>query len=357
MKQVAILGAGIGRKHLAAYQQLADKFKVTMICDLDKDRASDIAAGDTSIAVETQADKALGDKDIDIIDICLPPHLHTEMIIKALQAGKHVICEKPLACSLADCDKIAEALSASQGKLFPVFQYRYGIGLAQLRALQASGLTGKAYIATIETHWQRDSDYYNVPWRGTWDGEQGGALLGHAIHAHDILCHILGPVAAIYALTDTSVNDIETEDCAALSIQMANGALVTSSVTLGAAGNSSRFRFCFEGLTATSGTAPYSPASAPWQFMPKGTVSQADIDDVLKHVTPPADGFTGFLASVADALSGKPHNSEAVTFEDGRRSIALVTASYLSQKIKQPISLPLQTETDEAARFYQSWRP
>jgi predicted dehydrogenase len=117
-------------------------------------------------------------------------------------------------------------------------------------------------VASLETHWNRASDYYAVPWRGTWAGESGGAILGHAIHAHDLLCRYFGPVAQCAGAACTRVNPIETEDCAAISMGFANGALATSSVTLGAARDETRLRFVFRDLTATSGTEPYAPASA-----------------------------------------------------------------------------------------------
>ena len=96
---------------------------------------------------------------------------------------------------------------------------------------------------------------------------------------------ILGPVSNIFAKLSTRVNDIEVEDCAALSIEMENGALVTSSITLGAANDTSRLRFCFDGLTAESGASPdkpYSPADDEWHFLPRSPVTQAQIDEVLQ---------------------------------------------------------------------------
>jgi len=164
----------------------------------------------------------------------LPPHLHCPVSVKALEAGKHVICEKPIVLSLDEADRLEAAAEAFDRKVFPVFQYRYGRGMEQLKALQNAGVSGKAYVASIETHWNRDAEYYEVPWRGTWVGEAAGALFVHAIHAHDLLYYVLGPVAQVFALADTRVNEIETEDCAALAFRMENGALVTSSVTLGA---------------------------------------------------------------------------------------------------------------------------
>ncbi|NCX87458.1 MAG: hypothetical protein EBX05_11865, partial [Rhodobacteraceae bacterium] len=115
------------------------------------------------------------------------------------------------------------------------------------------------------------------PWRGTWEGEQGGAILSHSIHIHDLVSMILGPVSNVFAKLSTRVNDIEVEDCAALSIEMENGTLVTSSITLGAANDTSRLRFCFDGLTAESGASPdkpYSPADDEWHFLPRSPVTQ-----------------------------------------------------------------------------------
>lgn len=350
MIRVAIVGAGIGAEHLAGYRGLRDRFHVTVMCDLDKARARAATVEDPEITVSDDLAAVLADPEIDLIDICLPPHLHFPVSLQVLQAGKHAICEKPITRSLEEADALVGAAEASGRQVFPVFQYRYGHALAQLGALQAAGLTGKPYVASLETHWNRDAAYYDVPWRGTWAGESGGSLLGHAIHAHDLLCYILGPVAEVTALTDTRVNDVETEDCAALAFRMENGALVTSSVTLGAGIDTTRLRFCFEGLTAESGSAPYSPAQEAWRFIARAS-SQSDVDRVLESVQAPLAGFAGYLEAVADALEGKGTN--AVTLADGRRSVELVSAIYLSARTGAPQSLPLAT----GSPVYRGWIP
>ena len=77
-----------------------------------------------------------------------------------MEAGKHVICEKPLVSSLKEVDEL-EKISEETGKIiFPVFQYRYGLGFSKLKALIKSGLAGKPLIASLETHWNRGKDYY-----------------------------------------------------------------------------------------------------------------------------------------------------------------------------------------------------
>lgn len=350
MIRVAILGAGIGREHLDGYRALPGRYRVAALVDLDTARAQAVVGADP-IRIEADIDAVLADPAIDLIDVCLPPHLHLPISLRALAAGKHVICEKPLVASLADADRLLAAASAAGKRLTPVFQYRYGPAMAQLRALTAAGLTGRAFAASLETHWMRGPAYYAVPWRGTWAGENGGAVLGHAIHNHDLMMMLLGPVRRLSAFTATRVNAIQTEDCAAISFEMESGALVTSSITLGAATDTSRIRFCFEGLTAESGSAPYAPATGTWRFTAREPFQQARIDAVLADVAPGLTGFAGFLQATADALEGDADG--AVTAEDGRRSIELVTAIYRAARTGQAITLPLGPD----APLYTGWGP
>lgn len=341
MRKVAIVGAGIGREHLAAYRALPKHFEVAVVCDLDRARAEEIAGG---IRVETDLTKVMA-SDVDIIDVCLPPHLHVSTAIAAMEAGKDVICEKPIATSLSDVDRL-EAVTAKTGRsLYPVFQYRFGIGVAQVLHLIRSGLAGKAFAGSVETHWRRDADYYAAPWRGSWAGEQGGVILGHAIHAHDLVCLLLGPVSQVNAQLTTRVNDIETEDCAAITFTMGSGALVTSSATLGAGDDTSRIRLMFEGFTAESGLSPYAPAAAAWAFTPRAS-SQEAIEEVLAEVTSQLTGFQGFLQAIA-------LGQDMVTFSQGRASVELVTALYGSSRMGRPERLPLP-RTHE---LYGGWQP
>ena len=349
MIKVAILGAGIGAEHLEGYRNLPDDFEVAIMCDLDADKAAASTDGDPKISIETDIEKVMSDETIDLIDICLPPHLHVPITLKALSAGKHVICEKPIARSLAEIDEIENALEQTDARMFPVFQYRYGLGFAQVQAVLRSGLAGKPLIATAETHWNRLPDYYDIAWRGTWAGEAGGAILSHAIHAHDILSFVLGPVASLHAFTDTRVNKIETEDCASISMRMENGALVTSSVTLGSAKDMSRFRFCFENLTIESGLSPYKPSEDNWTFTARGETKQDDINAVINSVKPQLSGFTGFLKAVSGELMGE--SSDAVSFADGRRSIEFVTSVYASARNGKVVSFPIGKDE----KLYTGW--
>lgn len=347
MIRVAILGGGIGAQHLAAYRAVPG-FDVAVMVDQDTERAAALAA--TGVATATDIGAAMG-QGIDIVDICLPPHLHAPVAIEALAAGKHVICEKPLATSLSDVAAIKTAANTADRTVFPVFQYRFGPAFDQLAALRDAGLTGTPIAAALETHWSRGAEYYAVPWRGTWEGEQGGAVLGHAIHAHDLMCHWMGGVVEVSAMLGTRVNAIETDDTAAISFTLQNGALATSSITLGAARDETRLRFVFEHLTATSHTLPYTPGEGAWAFTARDPARQAEIDAIVaKTPTGPA-GFAGFLTEAHKSLTGQ--TNRAVTLADGAASIALVTAIYAAARTQSVVALPLP----EDHRMQSGWQP
>lgn len=348
MIHVAIIGAGIGAEHLDGYEALPNEYAVKTLCDLDLDKAANVV-GNRDIAICDSFEDVLLDPQIDLVDICLPPHLHFTATAQALEAGKHVICEKPLAGSVAEVDALTELAQKVGKTLTPVFQYRYGIGFEKLRALKAAGLTGKSYLASVETHWQRGSDYYAPKWRGTWAGEGGGATLIHAIHNHDLLCAVFGPISTVAAMTATRVNPIETEDCAVVNFEFGDGALATSSVTLGAAGDMSRFRFCFEHVTVESGIDPYAPGLGVWTFTATDPQRQHEIDAIVKAVTAGPSGFAGFFKELALSLSGT--KSRPVTASDGRASIELVSAIYHSVMTGQKVVLPLNTDHP----IYNGW--
>jgi predicted dehydrogenase len=349
--RVAILGAGIGAQHLDGYLRLPDLFEVAWICDLDASRAETLAERAALCRVATDTRLPLDDPSLDIVDICLPPHLHGPTALAALAAGKHVVCEKPLAGSILEADSMADAAQTASRTLMPIFQYRYGAGFARLAALRRAGLTGNSLVGTLETHWDRTAAYYQVPWRGTWAGERGGAVLGHAIHIHDLAARIFGPVAAVSAHLDTRVNAIETEDCAAIAMTMEDGALVTSSITLGAAGNSSRLRLIFDRLTVESGREPYAPGKGDWSFLARDPADQATVDAVLSAVPDSPDGYAGQFAALASHLAGE--SADIVTAGDGIRSLEVAAAIYLSAREGRRVTLPL----DRRHPICSDWAP
>lgn len=347
---VAIIGAGIGAQHLDAYLTLPEQFRVVSVCDSDINKAIAIAAPH-DIPVSTDLQVILNNDAIDLIDICLPPALHFNAAKSAIGAGKHVICEKPLVTTVREADELCVIVEKSERQLFPVFQYRYGLATRQLDALVKEGLTGAPFVASIETHWNRGADYYSVPWRGTYKVEQGGAVLCHAIHNHDLLCRYFGSVKYVNAMTATRVNPIETEDCVSIGFEMENGALASSSITLGAATDTTRLRYCFERITVESGSTPYAPATDIWQFIARDSRDQIKVDEVTQAVQCNLVGYAGYFSAIADALQSK--TGDEVILDDGRRSIELVAAVYQAAYQRSTVTLPLERDSE----FYHSLNP
>jgi len=347
--KVAVVGLGVGRQHIRHWSALSDLFEVTVVCDPDDNRRNRIATDLDCLGV-AEFNDALGES-VDIIDICTPPHLHFDMAKQSLLSGHHVVCEKPLVNSLHEVDQLIQIQADSNCQLMPISQYRFGEGVQKLRYLIDQGITGTPFISSIETHWNRGEEYYAAPWRGRWETERGGVILCHALHLHDLLCFILGDVESVYAQVSTRVNPIETEDCAIASLKMKNGALVSSSATLGSRKQISRLRFCFENLTAESNLEPYDPGREPWAFTAKNPTEDHRISEALKAFTPPATMFSGQFIALHEAIT---KNADLpVTLADARRSLELVTAIYASAAKGQAEQLPITNNHPG----YQDWRP
>jgi predicted dehydrogenase len=289
--------------------------------------------------------------ELDVIDVCTPAHLHVEHVLQVLAADKHVVCEKPVAGSLAGFDCLIEAESRAGRRVMPIFNYRFGAGVQKLRHLITAGVAGRAYLGTIEVAWRRRAAYYDVPWRGHWETELGGCLTGHAIHFLDLLTYVLGPVRSVFARTTTLVNPIEVEDCASLSLQMADGSLASVSVTLGSSAEISRQRYCFANLVAESNLAPYAKnTDEPWTFV-ADTPEVKTILEEAAALTPGPAGFVGQFARFAEALEAG--TKLPVTLAEARQTAELLTACYASARTETAVGLPIGPDHP----LYGGWQP
>lgn len=348
---IGVVGSGIGRAHIQAYQMLPERFEVVAICDSDENRGREAAAIHDIPNVLTDLGGLCQREDLDVIDLCTPSYLHVSQVQEVLSAGKHVICEKPVAGSLKEIDELILAEAQSEKRVMPIFQYRFGHGVQKLKFLMKEGIAGQAYLTTIETAWRRRAAYYAVPWRGKWETELGGALVTLAIHAHDLLYYVLGAIKSVFARTTTLVNPIETEDCVSASLEMTDGSLASLSVTTGSTAQISRHRFCFSNLTAESHTAPYNNTSDPWIFTGDSPELTERINKALDRFVPLPEGFAGQFYRFFEALQ---HNTEPpVTLTDSRASLELITAIYYSAQTGQVVNLPIGSEHPK----YMSWRP
>jgi predicted dehydrogenase len=349
--RVAVVGGGIGTFHIDAYKSLPEQYDLVALCDIDHAKAQQVASNQAIPRVTTDIADLCRMDDLDVIDICTPPHLHFTQIQQVLAAGKHAICEKPLVSSLKEVDELIVAEAQSGRRVMPIFQYRFGNGLQKLKFLVAEGLAGTAYLSTVETAWRRRAEYYAVPWRGKWATELGGTLLSHAIHSHDMLCYVVGPIRSVFARTATRVNPIEVEDCASVALEMADGSLASLAATLGSPVEITRHRFCFSNLVAESNTRAYSNSSEPWEFKGDTPELEARMAAALERFQPLPEGFAGQFHRFYQAL--QTGTELPVTLSDARASLELVTAMYYSAHTSENVELPIGTDHPK----YTSWLP
>lgn len=349
--KAAVVGVGVGRQHISSYQSLPEMYEVVAVCDLNADKAREVAEQMEVPRVTTSLDELCRMDDIDVISIATPPAGHFEQMQQVLEAGKYAICEKPLVGSLKAVDEIRRIEAASGKRVMPIFQYRFGHGLQKLKFLVDQGLAGTAYVATAEMAWRRREPYYAVPWRGKWKTELGGTLLNHAIHVNDMLTYILGPVKNVFARTATRIHQIEVEDCASVSLELADGSLASITATVGSTPEITRHRFCFQNFTAESNTDPYNNSYDPWTFSCDTPELQAQIDAALTRFVPLPQRFPGQFYRFYQALANG--TELPVTLADARASLELITAMYYSGREHVPVELPIGM--DHPA--YASWAP
>ncbi len=353
--RIAIVGCGwvAGTQMDEGFKRLPGLFEIVAACDLDPARAASFA-GRYGIQRHTSAfGQILAMADVDAVSICTPPSEHFHMVRAAMEAGKHVICEKPFTSSLALMDEVIAAQAGSKARVMPIFQYRFAPGFAKARHLIRSGLAGKLYTSSVETAWKRGPDYYAVPWRGKFATELGGVLLTQSIHIHDLFLSLAGPVAHVAGFKTTRVNPIEVEDCAAAALVMQDGSVATLLATLGSAEPTTRIRMCFENLTIERqcyGLEAPKPALEPWIFHPMRPELGPAIEAKLAEVEAGDLFFAGQFRAFRDALASGA--DFPVTLQDARRSLELITALFQASEEKVVVGLPIG---DDHPR-YRGWR-
>lgn len=149
----------------------------------------------------------------DVTVVITPHPFHAPIAIDALNAGSHVLVEKPIAIQVNEADEMIAAARANSRLLAVNFQYRQQPDVKALKKLITSGQLGRIQRVTGVFPWLRTAAYYGrADWRGTWKGEGGGVLMNQAPHDLDLLCHLVGPPQKVYATTSTRIHNIETED-------------------------------------------------------------------------------------------------------------------------------------------------
>ncbi len=258
-----IVGAGlIADFHARAIADL-ENAKLAACCDhvMDKAKAlSDKHGGKPYDNFE----EMVKDPDVDVVTIATPSGLHMEPTVAAAEAGKHVICEKPLEVTLERIDKMIAAHKKAGTRLGGIFPYRFNDAMKPLREAIESGRFGTITYASIYVPWWRTEDYYKDSWHGTLKLDGGGALMNQSIHMVDMLCDLMPPIESLQAYTAKLAHpEIEAEDTATAVLKYSNGALGVIYGTTGSwPGQFRRFE-----ITGTKGTVIQVENSfTVWQF-------------------------------------------------------------------------------------------
>ena len=228
--RVAVIGCGvISELHLRCYAHNPDA-DVVAVCDLVPERARSAARERAPGARwTTKAADVFADPSVDAVSICTDHASHCRLACAALAAGKHVLCEKSLARTAGDLERMLAAAAAHPRLVAAgVFQHRFEPLPRVLRDLVAEGAFGRLLTATGSLHTLRDARYFGKDaWRGTKKGEGGSALINQSIHYFDLLLWIAGGADAARAFSANLGHRgvIETEDTVAVALRLRNGAV------------------------------------------------------------------------------------------------------------------------------------
>ena len=334
--RAVIVGAGgiAHAAHLPAFEALADRVELAGAVDVDRDRLEAFCLAARTAGYATLAE-ALEATTPELVVLCTPPGLHAEHAELALRSGSWVLAEKPPCASMAEADGIRAAALAGGTEFATVFQWRFGAGALQLERLLAQAAIGPVLVAQCHTLWHRPDAYYDLPWRGRWATEVGGPTVGHAIHAIDLLRHLLGPWEEVHAVMARRARPIETEDVALATVRFASGALASLTSTVLAPREQSWLRIDTPQATIEldrhwRGGPDWGLGirSEHWRATERAGETDAPAQVWATPPEPAHGGHAGVLADVLDALdSGRaPATGGASAFA----ALELLTGMYAS---------------------------
>jgi UDP-N-acetyl-2-amino-2-deoxyglucuronate dehydrogenase len=259
----------------------------------------------------------------------------------AARAGKHVICEKPMAITLAAADELVHACDEAGVHLFVVKQNRLNPAVQIVKRAVEKGRFGRLYLANTTVRWTRPQSYYDqAPWRGTWEFD-GGAFMNQASHYVDLIQWLVGPVESVIAKTATLARRIETEDTGVAVLKFRSGAIGVIEVTMLTYPRNMEGSITLLGETGTAkigGTAVNRIEH--WAFR------DADEDDQLvasAATNPPSVygfGHTGYYRNVLSVIRGE--DVPETDGRAGRKSLELILGIYESAKTGREVPLPLR---------------
>jgi predicted dehydrogenase len=233
---IAVVGVGnIGKRHAEHVKRLAN---LVAVCDIKKDRADAVASQFFCHVYYTIDDLLKNENDLDVVSICTPNGLHAEHSISALKAGHHVLCEKPMATSVRDCEHMIHAAETANRRLFIVKQNRFNPPVMAVKQAITEGRLGKICSVQLSCFWNRNNEYYqSSDWRGTLKLD-GGTLFTQFSHFVDLLYWLIGDIEDVKVYTQNYLHEkiIEFEDTGVVAFRFSNGAIGTINYTVNSFG-------------------------------------------------------------------------------------------------------------------------
>ncbi len=221
----AIIGFGnIGKRHAHHIMQNSEAV-LTAVCEVPGFRFGDTLPGE--VKKYTDPDLFFKECDADVINVCTPNYLHHLHTIQSLQSDKHVVCEKPMAISSAQCEEMIMAAAQAQKTIYVVKQNRYNEPVQQVKKLIEENKLGDIYLVNVNCFWNRNEYYYNESkWRGK-KLQDGGCLFTQFSHFVDILFYLFGEVKNSKGIIRNFNHDyIEVEDTGSFFMETEKGAIV-----------------------------------------------------------------------------------------------------------------------------------
>lgn len=333
-----IIGCGmIARFHARAIKEM-EGCRLVAAFDHSSERATAFA-NEHEIDGFADLGAMLAREDLETVIVATPSGAHLEPVLAAAQAGKHVVCEKPLEVTLERIDQMTKACEEAGVVLGGIFDRRFNPGVRMMQKALREGRFGRVVSVSASIKWWREQAYYDqASWRGTWALDGGGALMNQSVHTLDKLLLFGGPVDSVSGRVRTLTHErIEVEDNAVAHLEFASGALgvieaSTSCWSVG--GHPGTVMVC-----GTKGSAALADERfSVWEFASESeddatvrSEMMASQSVALGANDPAAIGHGGHRRNLEDFVSAvRQGRRPEVSAVEGRQTVALVRAIYES---------------------------
>lgn len=336
----ALVGCGrISANHIEALKRHAERAELVAVCD-NRPAALAAAVDKTGAAGYASLDALLEGSDADVVVLATPSGLHPRQAMRAAQAGRHVLTEKPMATKWDQAMEMVRVCREAGVQLFVVKQNRLNSTMQLLKAAVEGGRFGRIVMCNVNVFWTRPQSYYDdAPWRGRWDMD-GGAFLNQASHYVDMVDWLIGPVDSVHAYTATLARDIEAEDTGVMSLRLRRGGLASINVTMLTHGRN------FEGsitLLGERGTVRIGGVAINeiqhWEFDEPRPEDAAVKSASYATASVYGHGHPLYYDNVIGTLRGEVQAQ--VDGYEGLRSLEVIIAGYRSARDGVRVGLPL----------------